>query len=182
VFRRLVLRALGLAVAAIVLVVATQLLMLSFDADPLVSRETVDDLVDWIGGDPSDGAAILVGVALLALAVWLGWMAVSSAGTEQHVITTRRRNGWTKIDRRTLGDSLERRLDSVDRRSDVAVRVRRGGRVDLEVVTPDPSITGSPRELRDSLNDIVTARNLPCRSGRLTATVPRRMTGRRRVR
>ncbi len=176
------LRLLGLIVAAIVLMAATQLLLLSFETDPLLDRERVDSIADWIRDRPRAGAGILIGGALGLLVIWLVWAAISTLGTDRRVITTRRRGGWTKVDRATLEDAVERRLEAVDRRSDVSVGISRRGRVDLKVTTPDPARAGPVQELRDATDDLCTSRSLPCRSGRITVTVPRRMTARRRVR
>ncbi len=176
------LRVLGLSVAAIVLMAATQLLLLSFETDPLFDRERVDSIAEWIRDRPRAGAAILVGIALGLIVLWLVWAALSSWGTDRRVITTRRRGGWTKIDRATLEDAVERRLEAVDRRSDVRVGITRRGRVDLKVTTPDPARAGPVQELRDATDDLCSSRSLPCRSGRITVTVPRRITARRRVR
>lgn len=179
---RLVLRVLGLAVAAIVLMAATQLLLLSFETDPLFSENQVGDFTDWIERRPRVGGGILVGVALMALATALMWAIARSFGTDRRVITTRRRGGWTKLDRPTIEDAIERRLERIDRRNDVEARVGRRGRVNLTITTPDPSAIGPIRELRDSLDNFCRERALPCRSGRITATTPRRITKRRRIR
>ena len=177
-----VVRVLGLSVAAIVLMAATQLLLLSFETDPLFSRERVDDIAGWIRDRPRVGAGMLVGVALGLLALWLLWAIVSTLGTDRPSITTRRRDGWTRIDRATLEDAIERELEAVDRRNDIRVDITRRGRVDLTLTTPDPSRAGPAQELRDVLDRLCEERSLPCRSGRITTTVPRRMTVRRKVR
>ncbi|MCY3560029.1 MAG: hypothetical protein OXH20_02490 [bacterium] len=98
------------------------------------------------------------------------------------VLTTRRGRGWTKLDRPTLEDAIERRLEAIDRRNDVRVRITRRGRVHVRLVTPDTSAIGPIQEARDAIDEHCAERVLPCRSGRITATVPRRMTRRRQVR
>ncbi len=176
------LRVLGLAVAAIALLAAVQMLLLSFETDPLIGRERADDIAGWIRDRPREGVGILVGIALGVVVLWLAWAAGSERGPDRRTITTRRRSGWTKIDRATLEDAVERRLEAVDRRSDVRVAINRRGRIDLTVTTPDPARAGPVQELRDATDELCTSRSLPCRSGRVTVTVPRRMTARRRVR
>ena len=180
--RRIVLRVLGLGVAAIVLVAATQLLLLGFEADPLLSRSRVDSFVRSIQDPVHPGPGILVGLALVGLAALLLGVIVASLRTDRPVLTTRRRGGWTKIDRKTLADALERRLEDVDRRSDLDLEVTRRGRVNVKIVTPDPAAAGPAQELRDAVDDEIERRGLPCRSGRITVNVPRRMTSRRRIR
>ncbi len=180
--RRIALRLVGFGVAAIVLVAATQLLLLSFEADPLVSRQRLGDIVDWIQDRPSPGAAVLSGGALVLVGSVLAVAIVRSRGPDRRVITTRRRGGWTKLDRATLEDAIERELEHVDRRNDVRARVRRNGRIDLDIVTPDPTVTGPVKELRDTVDHLSETRSLPCRSGRIVVTTPRRLTARRRVR
>lgn len=176
------LRAIGAVVAAIVLMAAMQLLMLSFEIDPLFSRETIDDLGGWVRGSPSTGTGIFVGIALVLLALGGLWKFGRMFAAGRRVLTTRRRRGWTKLDRITLEDALERQLEAIDRRSDVRVRITRRGQVNVRLVTPDPSAVGPVQEIRDAIDGQCAARALPCRSGRITATVPRRLTRRRQIR
>ena len=180
--RRTALRIVGIGVAVLILVAATQLLLLSFESDPLIGQDRASDIADWIEGRPSPGGAVLVGAGLVVMAIALFVAFCRSFGTDRRVITTRKRNGWTKIDRTTLEDAFERRLEQIDRRNDVNARVRRDGRVDLTVITPDPSRMGPVKELRGAVDEIAENRALPCRSGRITASTPRRLTSRRRVR
>ncbi len=181
--RTVVARALGLTGALLVLAVAVQWLLLGFEADPLLDHGRVRDLTDWIAERPRAGAALFSGIALVMGCLVLLWVLWSTRTLDRLVITTTRaRSGWTKIDRLTLGASLTRVLDAIDRRTDLTVHVTRRGRVDLRVVTPDPSSVGSLQELRDAIDALAASRNLPIRSGRITVTVPRRMTARRRVR
>jgi hypothetical protein len=180
--RTLFRRGIGLLVAAIVLTVAAQWLLLGLEYDPLIDRTQVDDLTGWITGDPRKGAELLVGMAVVLAALVIGWVLWQSRGVDRPVITTRRRHGWTKVDRHNLADAIERRLETVDRRSDLEVKVRRRGRVDLRLVTPDPSALGPIQEYRDTIDELATEQHLPIRSGRVVVTVPRRMTSRRRIR
>lgn len=176
------LRAIGLVVAGIVLLAAAQLLMLSFEIDPPLSRDAIDDLAGWVRGSPSTGTGIFVGIALVLLALRGVWTFGRMFGTGGRVLTTRRRRGWTKLDRVTLEDAVERQLEAIDRRNDVHVRITRRGQVNVRLVTPDPSAIGPAQEIRDAIDELCTSRGLPCRSGRITATVPRLMKRRRQVR
>lgn len=176
------LRAVGLVVAGIVLLAAAQLLMLSFEIDPPLSRAAIDDLGGWVRGSPSTGTGIFVGIALVLLALGGAWKFGRMFGTGGRVLTTRRWRGWTKLDRVTLEDAIERQLEAIDRRNDVHVRITRRGQVNVRLVTPDPSAIGPVQEIRDAIDVQCASRALPCRSGRITATVPRRMTRRRKVR
>ena len=176
------LRAIGAVVAGIVLVVAAQLLMLCFEIDPPLSRAAIDDLGGWVRASPSTGTGIFVGLALALIALGGLWKFGRTLGTGRRVLTTRRWRGWTKLDRITLEHAIERQLEAIDRRTDVRVRISRGGQVNVRLVTPDPSAIGPVQEIRDAIDEQCTSRALPCRSGRITATVPRRMTRRRQVR
>jgi len=169
-------------VAAIVVMAATQLLMLGFESSPLLTQGQVDSLTGWIDDRPHVATGLLAGIALVLVSIYLIVSIIRSMGTDRRVITTRRRHGWTRFDCSTLEDAVERKLAAVDRRNDVTAHATRRGRIDLSIVTPDPTAMGPARELREALDDYCTQRTLPCRSGRVTATTPRRMTKRRRIR
>lgn len=168
--------------AAIVLTAAAQLLLLAFESSPLIDRDQLEDVTGWIRRRPVVGAGLLAGLALLVGAAGLVLAIGRSFGTDRRVIVTRRREGWTKLDRASLEDAIERRLEAVDRRTDVKARVGRDGRVNLALTTPDPSSTGPMRALREELEELCQERGLPCRVGRVRASTPRRASGRRRVR
>ena len=168
--------------AAIVLMAATQLILVGFESTPLLSAERVDEIAAWLRRPPLPGAAMLAGIGLTAIALGLFVALLSSFGPDRSVITTRRRGGWTKLDRASLEEAIERRLESIDRRNDVDVRIGRRGVVKLDIVTPDPSHMGPAHELREAVDALCDDRALPCRSGRVTTTTPRRTTNRRRVR
>ena len=123
-----------------------------------------------------------MGAGLAVVVVWLVWLFIRSVGRGSRVVATRRRQGWTKLDRPTLEDVFERQLEAIDGRNDVAVGINRRGRVDVTIVTPDPSATGPAQEARDMIELTCTARGLPCYAGRITAVLPRRVTNRRKVR
>ena len=131
---------------------------------------------------PLMGPGVLAGGALALLTISLVRAWARMLGTGRRVITTRHRKGWTKIDRDTLEDALERRLEVIDRRNDIVVRINRRSRVNARLVTPDPSVSGPAQEMRDTIDAQCESRSLPCRSGRITSTVPRFLTSRREVR
>jgi hypothetical protein len=176
---RLWARIIGLGVAAIVAVAATQLLTLGFETEPLVSRTAVSTVTDWVRRPPQPGAGILAAIAVVlgGIAALLGglWPRRGSAA-----IITRRRDGWTRIDRKSLQDAIERRLETVDRRSNVKTRVSRSGRIDLAITSIDTDFDGPPAKLRDAVEDLCDQRQLPCRAG--TITIKARPPGTRRRR
>ncbi len=179
------LRIAGLAVAVTMMVAAGQLLAVSFDRQPVVGSDLAGRIERWVRSTPSSGAAMIAGVALIVAGLWLGVVVFRSRVSSGSVITVQRRRragGGVAVDRRTLGDALQRELGKVDQRADVDVHVRRSGRIDLDVVSPDPTPTGSSLDVRERLDTIVAERHLPCRSGRIRATRPRAVKGRRRVR
>lgn len=178
---RILPRLAGSLVAVAVLVVGAQLLLLSFEATPLVDNNAIDDVTGWINRRPPTGVALLGGMALVAVAIWFLWATIRSNGPERRVITTRRDGGWTKLDLARLEDAIERHLDPMDRRADVTAKVERSGRVDLKVITTDPFSTTPVDELRDTFAEFCHDRSLPCRLGRITVSRPRRVTSRRRV-
>jgi hypothetical protein len=175
----------GLAVAVTVMVAAGQLLAVSFDQQPLVGTDLAGRIERWVRSTPSSGAATLAGAALVVTGVWLIVLVIRSRVSNGGVVTVHRRKrsgGGVAVDRNTLADALQRELSKVDQRADVDVHVRRSGRIDLDVVTPDPTPTGSVLNIRERLDEIVAERHLPCRSGRIRSTRPRKVKGRRRVR
>lgn len=173
-YHRLTLRLAGLTTAALVLLMATQLLLVSFEVDPVLSRSRLDPLIGWIRDRPRAGPGILLGVALAVLAGWLAWAFAKSFGPARPAITIDDDRGRTRVDIATLEAAIERQVDQVEPRGAVTVRVKRSGRVDATLTTPDVSATGPSRELRDSIDELCLARGLPCRSGRLTVSTPRR--------
>lgn len=98
-----------------------------------------------------------------------------------HLRVGSRRDGL-RIDRDSLGASLERRLEPLDRRVDASIAVSRRGRVDLRLVTPDPSVVGPVAEQTTALTEILTDRGLPCRLGNVNVIDVRKLKSRHRVR
>ncbi len=160
--------------AVIVLVAATQMLTLSVASNPVLDRDDVHRVTRWMRDEHSGGAEVLIGLALVAAGCWLAWTLVASSRTDRSVLRIRRGDGWTMIDRRSLADSLERSLGSVDPRASVSVKVRRNRRVDLTVETTSPWPDERLEETRTELRRLVADRSLPCRPGRVAARVPRR--------
>jgi len=106
---RLWARLVGLGVAVMVAVAATQLLTLGFETRPLISQATESALTDWVRRPPQPGAGILA-----AIAVVLGGIAALVGGLWPRrgpaAIVTRRADGWTRVDRKSLQAAIERRL------------------------------------------------------------------------
>lgn len=173
-YRQLALRFVGLCVAVIVLVAAAQMLTLSFGSDPVLDRVGVRAVTRWARRRPSGGAEVLLGLALVALGCWLTLTLITSLRTDRKVLTTRRGDGWTRIDRHTLADSLERSLVRLDPHPTVSVKVRRNGRVDITVTTPSPWPDERLEETSGELKRLIAQRSLPCRPGGVAVKAPRR--------
>lgn len=181
---RILVRVCGLVACAIVVVLAAQWLSISFGWDPLVSSDTIDERTNSIGGPLREGPAMLAAVAvgvigLLAAAAWLMSFRHPS---RDHTFRAGPRSQRLRIDRDSLAASLERRLEPIDRRVDASVSVTRRGRVDLRIVSPDPSMTGPAAEHSAALADVLTQRSLPCRVGTVDVVDVRKLKSRHRVR
>ena len=175
-------RLIGLSVAATALVAATQLLTLGLETRPLISRSTLSTFTNWVERPPQPGAGILVAVAvvLAGVAALVGglWPRRGPAA-----IVTRRRDGWTRIDRKSLEDAIERRLETIDRRSSVKTTVHRSGRVDLAITAGDTAADGAPVQVRDALEELCGQRQLPCKTGTVTVkALPAGASRRRSIR
>lgn len=175
------LRGVGLAVASLVLAIAVQLLLLGFEATPLIGRGLLEDLTSWIRRRPRVGAGLLGGIGLVLCSVGLWWSLARSLGVDRRVITMRDHDGWTKLDRASLEDAIERHLEGIDRRTDVSAVVGRGGTTRLAITTPDPSPEGPVADIRNGFADLCRERALPCRLDRITVSAPGRRSSRRRV-
>ncbi len=176
--RRLVPRLVGLGVAVIVLMAATQLLTLSVGSDPVLDRDDVDAVTRWIRGEHRGGADVLIGLALVAAGCWLVWVLIASLRTDRKVLRTRRRDGWTRIDRRSLARSLERRLATMDPDATLSVQVRRNARVDATVATTSPWPEDRLDAIQAALERLIAERGLPCRPGRVAVRARRGQRGR----
>lgn len=164
---RLWARIVGLCVAAASAVAATQFLTLGFETKPLMTTDTVATLTDWIRRPPMPGPGVLAAIAL-AVAGFAALAGTVWPRRGPSAITTRRRLGWTRIDRRSLEAAIQRRLEALDRRSDLNTTVHRSGRVDIEVVTIDTALDGPGAKVRDALEELCVERQLPCRPGVVT--------------
>ena len=163
---RFLARLVGLVVAATLAVAATQLFAIGFETRPLFNDSSLTSIRSWITSRPAPATALLAGMAMAALAIAM--FASISTGQTSPSVRIRRRDGWTRVDRASLADSLERRLESIDRRNSVTVTIGRRGTVDLDITTSDLSIDGPATELPAALAAICDERALPCRPGIVT--------------
>ncbi len=171
--RQLALRLLGGCTALAVLTIAAQLLAISVWSQPFLERGNVRSTADWLRRPHGEGAEVLIGASLVLLAVWLTWAFVSTLRTRRPVVVTRRESGWTRIDRRTLADALERSIGTVVPRARVVVRVRRKGRVDVTLSSADPDAHRYVEDASAELERLITTRGLPCTCGRVETRLPR---------
>lgn len=181
---RIIARVCGFAACAIAVAVAAQWLSLSFGWDPLVETATVDRWADRIAGPVREGPAFLaaVGVVALGLLGLFAWALTFRHPMSDDTFRVGPRGNLVRIERNSLAASLERRVEHLDRRVDASVDVSRRGRVDLKVVTPDPSATGPAAEHAAEISKILTERGLPCRLRRVDVIDVRRLKSRHRVR
>jgi hypothetical protein len=168
----------NIVVATTIALLATQLLLVGFEAEPLASAERIDSIANWIERRPLAGAGILGGLALAAIGVTVLAGALWPA-SRPPTITTRRRNGRTQIDRASLADAIDRQLTATDTTADVSVTVRRSGRIDLDIDTLDAATDGPATRMHQTLDELVERRHLPCRPGTITVK-PQRTRGRSR--
>lgn len=181
---RLTARVCGFVACASVVALAAQWLSISFGWDPLVAIGTVEQRTADIKGSLRDGPAIIaaVGVVLVGLLCLGAWLLAMRRPARDDTFRVGARRDGLRIDRDSLGASLERRLEPLDRRVDSTVAVSRRGRVDLRLVTPDPSVTGPAAEQSAALTDILTERGLPCRLRDVKIIDVRKLKSRHRVR
>lgn len=181
---RILSRSVGLVACAIVVVIAAQWLSLSFGWDPLIDIGTVRDVTDDFTRTLREGPTMLaaIGVIVVGVVLLVAWLLAGRRSPDDGTFRVGARGRRLRIDRSSLAASLERRLEPLDRRVDVDVSVSRRGRVDLRLVTPDTSATGTVAEHTDKLRDIVDERNLPCRLGSVDVVDVRRLKSRHRVR
>jgi len=181
---RTITRLCGFAACASVVVIAAQWLSISFGWDPLVDPDTVARRADRIAGSLREGPAMLaaVGVEVVGVICLVSWLLAMRHPMSDDTFRVGARKDRLRLDRDSLAASLERRLDPLDQRVDTSVEISRRGRVDLRVVTPDPSITGPAAEHANALSEILTERGLPCRLRKLDVIDVRRLKSRHRVR
>ena len=179
-YHRLSLRLLGLCLAFLILAVGVQLLLISFEVEPLVSRSRLARFDEWVRRRPRSGPGLLAGTAMAVSAAWLVWAFYRSFGPDRRMIVTRQQDGYTRVDMASLEAAIERHAETLDLRGSVRVKLDRSGRVDATLTTSDPSASGPSQELRDSIDEFCLVRSIPCRSGRITVG-PARRSRRRRV-
>jgi hypothetical protein len=181
---RVIARICGFAACASVVALAAQWLSISFGWDPLVGTDTVDRWTDRIGGPLREGPAMLAAIGVVAAGglCFGAWLLTLHHPMRDDTFRAGTRRDRVRIDRDSLAASLERRLEHVDQRVDASVQVSRRGRVDLRVVTPDPSVSGPAAEHAAELGKVLTERGLPCRVRKVDIVDVRRVKSRHRVR
>lgn len=177
-------RFVGFVTCALVVLIAAQWLSLSFGWNPVVARATVVSRTARFQSTLNEGPAILIAVALIigGVVLFVAWLLAGRRTRDDHTfrVGPRRRN--LRIDRNTLAASIERRLEPIDRRVDATVTVSRRGRVDLRLVTPDTSVTGTAAEHTTALTDLLSERSLPCTLRAVDIVDVRKLKSRHRVR
>ncbi len=181
---RVLARITGLATCALILVVAAQWLSLSFGWTPLVDLHTVNSRTDRFSSALREGPSILLaaGLVIVGVVLFAAWLLAGRRTRDDRTMRVGARRRMFRIDRDSLAASLERRLEPLDRRVDVAVRVTRRGRVDLRLITPDTSATGPTAEHVRVLADVLDERHLPCHIGSVDVVDVRKLKSRHRVR
>lgn len=181
---RVLSRFVGLVACAIVVIIAAQWLSLSFGWDPLIGTTTVSDRADDLTSSLREGPAMLaaIGILIVGLLLLVAWLLAGRRIRDDRTFRAGDRGRRLRIDRSSLAASLERRLEPLDRRVDATVAVSRRGRVDLRLVTPDTSATGTVAEHTDLLRTVLDERSLPCRLGSVDVVDVRRLKSRHRVR
>jgi len=167
----------NIVVAFLVALLATQLLSIGFEAAPPLSEGTIESTTDWIRRPPLAGAGILIGIILTTLGVVVLVGAFWPTRMSTPSITTRRRDGWTRLDRTSLTAAIDRELAAVDATAHVSTVVHRSGRVDLAIDSLDAAVDGPGSKVRAALDDLVERRRLPCQVG--TVSIQPRRVGRR---
>ncbi len=177
---RTAVRFLNVCVALIVALLAAQLLFIGFESEPLVSAQTLDSTTSWVERRPLAGAGILTGIGGVALGVAGLIGSLLPQKRTPASVTTRRQDGWTKLDRSSLEAAIERDLGALDPQTAVTTRVHRSGRVDIDIDTIDVAADGTAVDVRNAFEELVEQRHLPCRAGTI-AVRPSRSRRRSRV-
>jgi hypothetical protein len=181
---RLVSRLVGFAACALAAVVAAQWLSLGLGWDPLIDLDTVQRRTDEWRSSLREGPAMLAALASIAggLVLLAAWVLAGRRSRADGTFRLTRTRGAMRVDRASLAASLERRLDPIDRRVDATVSVSRRGNVDLRLVTPDTSATGTVAEHTRELSALLDQRGLPCKLRSVDVIDVRRLKSRHRVR
>lgn len=166
-WRQVALRVLGILVALAVLAVAAQYLVLAVSDQALLPRDDVRATARWVARSHGDGTEILVGIGLVLVGLLLAWAFVSTIGASRRVITTRRANGWTRVDRASLAPSIQRVVDPEFPRDDVAVRLARRRQVGAVVRTDDVHPNEVVAAVQAEIERTIESRALPLQAGRV---------------
>lgn len=139
--RTLVLRILGLLVAAALGVAATSLVAFGLERRVTALSGWIESFVDWIAKPPLPGAAVLAGTGLLILAVAIIWL-VAARRIRGVRTLEKTASGSTDIDMGSVAATLERKLRNLDPKVQVtAMRSR------LRITAP--SKTGDRYQVAD---------------------------------
>ncbi len=174
----------GFVACALVVLVAAQWLSLGFGWNPVIGMETVAARTDRFTSTLNEGPAILIAVALIVAGavLFVAWLLAGRRTHDDHTFRIGARKRRLRVDRNTLAASLERRLEPLDRRVDATINITRRGHVDLRLVTPDTSATGTVAEHSRLVTDVLTERNLPCKLRKVDIVDVRKLKSRHRVR
>jgi hypothetical protein len=177
-------RLVGLLACALVVFVAAQWLSISFGWDPLVGADTIERWSNRITRSLRDGPTMLIAVAVtvIGLLLFVAWLLAGRRTRDDHTFRVGTRGRSLRVERTTLASSLERRLEPLDQRVDATVQVSRRGQIDLRLVTPDTSATGTVAEHTEHLTSILSERSLPCTLRSVDVIDVRRQKSRHRVR
>ncbi len=181
---RTVTRLAGFAACAILILIAAQWLSLGFGWSPMIGTDTVAERANRVTSTLNEGAAILIAVALIigGIVLFVAWLLAGRRTHDDRTFRIGKKSRRLRIDRNTLAASIERRLEPLDRRVDATVDVTRRGHVDLRLVTPDTSATGTVAEHTALVTDVLDERNLPCRLRKVDVIDVRKLKTRHRVR
>lgn len=181
---RVLTRLAGFVACAVVVLIAAQWLSLGFGWNPLIGADTVAERTDGFRATLNEGPAILIAVALIvgAVVLFAAWLLAGRRAHDDRTFRIGNRSRGLRVDRNTLAASIERRLEPLDRRVDATVTVGRRGQLDLRLVTPDTSATGTVAEHTALVADVLTERNLPCRLRKVDVVDVRAIKSRHRVR
>lgn len=177
-------RLVGFIACAAVIVVAAQWLSLSFGWDPVIGIDAVTRRSNRFRSPLNDGVAILVAVALgvAGLTLLIAWVLAGRRTRDDRTFRVGRRNRRLRIDRNSLAASIERRLEHLDQRVDATVDISRRGNVNLRLVTPDTSATGTVAEHTNAVTSMLSDRGLPCKLRSVDVVDVRKLKTRHRVR
>ncbi|BAN03587.1 hypothetical protein [Ilumatobacter coccineus] len=181
---RAITRLVGFATCALVVLIAAQWLSLSFGWKPVVDTDTVATRTDRFRSTLREGPAILIAVTLIigGVVLFVAWLLAGRRTRDDGTFRVGTRQRRLRIDRNTLAASIERHLEPIDRRVDATVSVTRRGQVDLRLVTPDTSATGTVSEHTAAVTGLLSERSLPCTLRSVDVIDVRKLKSRHRAR